>query len=151
MLSVLIPTHDSAAELPSLLSALVPAAVDGLVREVICADGGSGDSTAAICEDAGARLLTGGLVAAAAMARSDWLLVLPPMFEPGPDWADKVGAHLSRGRGPAVLRQPARGLLAGLKPGPRGLLASRERVAGQTETRDVAALVRALGRGAIRF
>ncbi len=149
MLSVLIPTHDSAVELPVLLAALVPAAVDGLVREVICADGGSGDATAAICEDAGARMVAGGLAAAAAAARSDWVLVLPVELHLAPDWAETVAAHLARGRRPAVLR--ARSLLARLGAGPQGLLAVREQVAARPETREVAALVRALGRGAVKL
>lgn len=150
MLSVLIPTHDSAAELPALLSALVPAAVDSLVREVICADGGSADATAAICEDAGAEMVAGGLVAAAQAAKSDWVLVLPVAFELAPDWAEKLAAHLRAGRRPAVMRPLSKGLLASLGGGSKGLLVQRERVAARAETWDVAALVKALGRGAAR-
>ena len=53
MLSVIIPTFNSEREMQVLLPVLVPAAVDGLVREVIAADAGSTDATGLICEDAG--------------------------------------------------------------------------------------------------
>ena len=55
MISVIVPTHDSAAVLGACLSALVPAAVTGLVREVILADGGSVQGAVrALCASIGA-------------------------------------------------------------------------------------------------
>src|SRR5215510_14241180 len=59
MISVVIPTFNSEAGLPATLTALVPAAVAGLVREVIISDGGSQDATAAITDQTGARLIVG--------------------------------------------------------------------------------------------
>ena len=56
MISVVIATQDDERTLGQTLAALVPAAVDGLVREVILADAGSTDHTLAIAEDAGARV-----------------------------------------------------------------------------------------------
>jgi rSAM/selenodomain-associated transferase 2 len=82
MISVIIPTLNAEARLASALGALVPAAVDGLVREVIVIDGGSGDGTAAIADQAGANFVvrTGGrgyqLAAGAHRARFPWLLFL---------------------------------------------------------------------------
>ncbi len=82
MISVIIPTLDAQDRLTPTLAALVPAAVDGLVREVIVVDGGSTDQTGAIAEDAGATFLvrTGGrgyqLEAAARRAKFPWLLFL---------------------------------------------------------------------------
>ena len=82
MISVIIPTLNAEADLGGALTALVPAAVDGLVREVIVVDGGSGDRTAAIVDQAGAQLFSrsGGrgyqLEAGARRARFPWLLFL---------------------------------------------------------------------------
>ncbi len=65
-----------------MAAALVPAAVDGLIREVIVVDGGSSDRTAAIVDQAGAQLVSrsGGrgyqLAAGARRARFPWLLFL---------------------------------------------------------------------------
>ena len=55
MISVVIPTFNSAATLAEAMASLIPAAVDALVREVVVADGGSSDDTFAIADDAGAR------------------------------------------------------------------------------------------------
>lgn len=82
MISVIIPTLNAEQGLAATLSALVSAAVDGLVREVIIVDGGSSDRTARIADDAGATLIvtqTGRgcqLDAGAQRAKSDWLLFL---------------------------------------------------------------------------
>ena len=48
MISVIVPTAESERDLAALLSVLVPAAVDGLVREVIVVDAGPSQATAAI-------------------------------------------------------------------------------------------------------
>jgi rSAM/selenodomain-associated transferase 2 len=82
MISVVIPTLNSQAGLAGALASLVPAAVDGLVREVIIVDAGSSDQTAAIVDHAGARLISSErgrgkqLAAGAAQARFPWLLFL---------------------------------------------------------------------------
>lgn len=102
MLSVIIPTLNSARELQVLLPVLVPAAVDGLVREVIAADGGSTDATAEICEDAGVEWVAGGLDAAARKARGDMLLVLPTTLRLRRGWDDVLRTHLE-GRGGSAL------------------------------------------------
>lgn len=82
MISVIIPTLNAAKTLPETLSALIPAAVEGFVREVIVSDGGSTDSTAKIADGAGVEYLTGPagrgqqLAAGAKRARLPWLLFL---------------------------------------------------------------------------
>jgi glycosyltransferase involved in cell wall biosynthesis len=152
MLSVIIPTSDSAADLQGLLATLVPAAMDGLVREVICADAGSTDPTLEICEDTGAQVVAGGLVAAAKAAKSDWLLLLPVDIQLPVGWAEAMKAHLMRGKRPAVVRGAREPGLAGrFKTVPAGLLVEASRVVGQPENRDVKVLVRALGTGAARL
>jgi glycosyltransferase involved in cell wall biosynthesis len=151
MLSAIIPTLNSEDDLQVLLAALVPAAVDGLVREVICADAGSSDATAVICEDAGAKLILGGLVAAAKTARNDRLLILPADLRLAPGWEEGLGRKLGELKG-AVRIEGARptGLLMGLRSPPCGLVVDRERVIGRAETSDAAALIKALGMGAKR-
>ncbi len=59
MVSVIIPTANSEATLPACLAALVPAAADGLVREVIVVDHGSGDATLTIADAMGCEILHG--------------------------------------------------------------------------------------------
>ena len=82
MISVIIPTLNAEKTLARTLEALVPAAVDGIIREAIVVDGGSSDRTAAIADSAGADLVhsDGGrglqLAAGAAQARFPWLLFL---------------------------------------------------------------------------
>lgn len=151
MLSAIIPTLNSEEDLQVLLAALVPAAVDGLVREVICADGGSTDATGVICEDAGAKMVSGGLVAAAQAARNDRLLILPADLRLAPGWEEGLGRKLADLKG-AVRIEGARptGLLMGLRSPPCGLVVDRARVIDRAETRDAAALIKALGIGAKR-
>jgi rSAM/selenodomain-associated transferase 2 len=84
------------------LSALVPAAVDGLVREVIVVDGGSADRTKEIVDQAGAQLFGERaergrqLAAGAAKARFPWLLFLhaDTVLEPG--WERETSRFMER-------------------------------------------------------
>lgn len=152
MLSALIPTANSQDDLALLLAALVPAAVEGLVREVICADAGSTDATEALCEDAGARLIQGGLVAAAAQARSDWLLILPVGLRLAGGWDDAVARRLAQQPSPLkVSGLKPHGLVSGLGPAPCGLVIQKARVVSQADTRNAKALINTLGRGAARL
>ena len=82
MISVVIPTLDAEATIPDTLSALIPASLDGLVREVIVVDAGSKDRTREIADWAGAEVIETGpgrgiqLKAGAAAARQPWILFL---------------------------------------------------------------------------
>lgn len=101
MLSAVIATHESERQLVPTLAALVPGATAGLLREVIIADAGSRDDTAAIADVAGCRFLvapgtTGPRLAAAAKtARAPWLMFIGPGLVLDPPWVDAVGAFLS--------------------------------------------------------
>jgi glycosyltransferase involved in cell wall biosynthesis len=102
MISVVIPTLNAETRLGETLSSLVPAAVDGLVREVIVADGGSADRTLAIADDAGAEIVKadGGrgaqLKAGAARARFPWLLFLEAGTYLDAGWEREAHLHIER-------------------------------------------------------
>lgn len=82
MISVIIPTLNAAAHLQLALAPLVAGAAEGLVKQVIVADGGSEDATCAIAEAAGCDLAPGArgrgaqLAAGAKAAKGNWLLFL---------------------------------------------------------------------------
>jgi hypothetical protein len=85
MLTVIIATKDSERALVPTLAALVSGATAGMISEVLIADGGSRDDTAAVAEVAGcnffvlnATTTARRLNAAAGKARARWLLFLRP-------------------------------------------------------------------------
>ena len=102
MISVIIPTLNAERYLAETLAALVPAAVDGLIREAIVVDGGSSDRTAAIVDAAGADLVRGGggrgsqLAAGAARARFSWLLFLHADTVLAPGWEREASQFMER-------------------------------------------------------
>jgi len=127
MITTVLATHNDARRLGETLAALVPAAVDGLIRQVIIADAGSADATLEIADDAGATMVTGGVQAGIAVAKEDWLLVLDPGARLAPGWDAVARTHATSGTGPAVIRLgPRRGLLSLMAPAPVvGLLMRR--------------------------
>jgi rSAM/selenodomain-associated transferase 2 len=100
MISVVIPTLNAQDELGPTLAALVPAAIEGLVREVVIADGGSSDATEKIADEAGARLVgcEAGrgqqLALGAREARGRWLLFLHSDTVLQPGWEAEVFRHI---------------------------------------------------------
>ena len=102
MITVVVPTLNAERGLAASLTSLVPAAVEGLVREVIVVDGGSTDRTLAIADQAGATIVGSEpgrgrqLAAGAAAARMPWLLFLhaDTVLEPG--WEREVSAFIDR-------------------------------------------------------
>jgi glycosyltransferase involved in cell wall biosynthesis len=145
MISVILATLNDERRLSGTLGALVPAAVDGLVRQVIIADGGSTDATLEIADDAGAVLVDGGLAAACATAREAWLLVLDAGTRLEPGWEPLAHAHIMQSSSRAGRVMPAGGgWLSGLLR-PRaglGVLAPKALVGGGWRT--VAELERSL-------
>lgn len=103
MLSVVIPTLDAEEGLLRTLASLVPAAAEGIVREVVVADAGSRDGTERVAEAAGCTLVQHagpwgervGLGIAAAR-RAPWLLVLPPNVLLEGEWFREVSVFVER-------------------------------------------------------
>jgi glycosyltransferase involved in cell wall biosynthesis len=108
MISVVIATHNDGRTLGQTLASLVPAAVDGLVREVVLADAGSTDETLAIAEDAGARVvrsegpIEARLLEGCRAARGDWLLILEASVPASSGWEAATRRHLERHAGRAA-------------------------------------------------
>jgi rSAM/selenodomain-associated transferase 2 len=102
MISVVIPTLNAEASLAAALTALVPAAVKGIVRQVIIADGGSSDRTERVIEQAGAEIVRAApgrgrqLAAGAEAAKCEWLLFLhaDTVLEDG--WEREAAALMER-------------------------------------------------------
>jgi rSAM/selenodomain-associated transferase 2 len=98
LISVVIPTLDAAAELPSTLALLMDAAI---VREIVVADGGSRDATVRMARDAGVEVIAaprgrGSQLAAGAAATSTaWLLFLHADCRLAPGWEDAVSTFVA--------------------------------------------------------
>lgn len=149
MLSIVIPALDAEPEIEATLAALSPAG--GLEYEIIVADGGSADGTAALAERLGALVVTcpsgrgRQLIAGAAAAKGDWLLFVHADTRLSPGWRAEVAGFIAEPenmRRAGVFRfvlddeaAPARrleriaawrGRLLGLPYGDQGLLIARE-------------------------
>jgi glycosyltransferase involved in cell wall biosynthesis len=100
MLSVIIPTLNSERLLVPTLAMLVAGAMGGVVREVTVADGGSTDATLEIADGAGCTVLAssaplaGRLKAAAAAARSPWLMFLRAGTVLDATWLDETSRFI---------------------------------------------------------
>ncbi len=125
MISVLITASDDAKALTRLLTALVPAAAEGLVREVAVI--GAAGASHAIADDAGAGLYDD-FGEGFAKAKGPWVAGLPlgPNF--APDWMELVIAHLAK-ESDQPARLIARSRALSLSAGPEGWLAPK-RLAG---------------------
>ncbi len=101
MISVVIATHNDEPAIGQTLAALVHAAVDGLVREVILADAGSTDRTLDVAEDAGCRVVRVDgpsevrIAEACKSARAGWLLILEQPVPPPSAWMKAAAEHIN--------------------------------------------------------
>lgn len=104
MLTVIISTKNDAETLPAALESLIPAAVDGLVREVIVTDSGSTDQTLAIADAVGAEIIeapsghAASLNAGVQQARFAWLLFVPPNARLLPGFEREIGRLIESDR-----------------------------------------------------
>jgi len=100
-ISVIIPTLNSARNLPACLGALSEALTVGLLTEVIFADGGSSDDTEQIADEVGAVFVSAPqgrgnqMAMAATVAKGEWLLFLHADSVFGKSWTDGVFKHLN--------------------------------------------------------
>ena len=116
MISVVIPTLNCERALLATLAALVPGAIDGLISEVIVADAGSSDDTAAVADGAGCKFLGlegplgRRLKIAAASARAPWLMFLRPGTILDAGWIGEARGFVERSpsqTGAAIFRRGA--------------------------------------------
>jgi rSAM/selenodomain-associated transferase 2 len=95
MLSVVIPALNASATLARTLASVAEA------DERIVVDGGSGDTTAALAESLGARVVAaprgrgGQLAAGVAAARGEWLLLLHADTRLVPGWQAAMQRHMA--------------------------------------------------------
>jgi glycosyltransferase involved in cell wall biosynthesis len=171
MISIIMPTLNAAPILGPALAALAEGLREGVVRELILADAGSTDDTAAIADGVGARVIAGPadrrarLTAAAGNARGPWLLFVDPAFPLSPDWPAAAAAHIAQwpaiaGWFPICVGAATSGAAARLaelraravgRPTPaHGLLIGKDLYARLGGHADEAAFLRALGRRRLR-
>ena len=156
MLSVITKPEGEAAALTGLLSDLVPAAVKGLVRDVLVLDpGNQDDDLAVLCEASGARRISGGLGVAVRQARSDLLLLASPGLRLDAfalDRLERVLADLGAeglGRGVAVTAPAPLGL--GFLARPKGLVTARAHLLGVAAGTGLEAALAHAAKGAFRL
>jgi glycosyltransferase involved in cell wall biosynthesis len=100
LISVVIGTDNSERILVPTLTALVPAAAAGIVREVIVTDHGSTDATAEVADMAGCEImvseapLADRLREAAGRARAPWLLFLKPGVVLDAGWIEETSRFI---------------------------------------------------------
>lgn len=130
MISVVLIASEDLAGLAAQMAMLVPAAVDGLVKEVVLVAGDE-PGVEALAEDSGARLVrergTVGdrFAAGVAVARGDWILTLRSDAVLREGWREPVERHLVGGAGaPAILIAPG-GFWGRLTPKTHGVLLRR--------------------------
>jgi rSAM/selenodomain-associated transferase 2 len=102
MISVIIPTLNSALHLARTLAPLIAGVAQGVVREAIIVDGGSNDDTIEIAEAAGCDIVKSGpgrarqLIVGANVARGEWLLFLHADTSLAPGWVEEAQRFMSR-------------------------------------------------------
>jgi len=102
MISVVVPTLNAEAHLAQTFAPLIPAVVDGIVRDVIVVDGGSTDRTLEVADGAGATIVRSEqgrgsqLRAGARAARTPWLLFLHADTELEQGWSREASVFMDK-------------------------------------------------------
>ena len=100
MITAIIETKNDEVRLAHALAALVPAATEGIVRDVVVIDHGSSDGTVVVADAAGCAILNAmnfngdPRQRAASEARGDWLLFLSPSVTLAPNWLAETMAFI---------------------------------------------------------
>ncbi len=100
MITAVIETRNDEVALARALAALVPAATEGVIRDVIVIDQGSEDGTLTVADAAGCTIVAARGVddaqrAAVEQARGDWLFFTSPQPLP-PEWQTDALAFIDR-------------------------------------------------------
>jgi hypothetical protein len=102
MITAIFAARDVEMPLAHALHALVPAAAEGVLREVLVIDGGSSDGTAVVADAAGCDIVESrgerenDLRRAAELAKSDWLLFLSPHAVMEVGWQAEAVDYIGR-------------------------------------------------------
>jgi hypothetical protein len=109
MLTVIMECRDQESELAQTLSGLVPAAVEGLVSDVVVLDHGSRDGSSHVADAAGCRFHEDwDIKDILRSARGEWLLLMEPGARLQSGWIDEVHEYVALNKLPARF-SPARG------------------------------------------
>lgn len=124
-LSIIIPTLNNAANLGPTLASVFEAVDDGLLAEVIFADGGSCDEIKDVADAVGAELVLASkgrgnqFAVGAELAQGQWLLFLHSNTTLSNGWPQAVRAHMTSGQqaGYFKLHFDTKGLAPGIVAG----------------------------------
>ncbi len=109
-LTVLIPTLNAARRLAPTVASVFEGVQDGLIAELVFADGGSTDGTPAIADDIGATLITSApgrgtqLAIAASTVKTPWLMVIHADTVLSSGWTRHVRDHITTSQNAAYFR-----------------------------------------------
>ena len=148
MLSVVITASGDASALARLLTALVPAAAEHVVADVVVR--GAAGASREIADDAGATFADGpDFGEALRLTRGDWIAGLPLAAAFTPGWIETVGRHMALAP-PTPARLTSDGLFA--RSAAEGWLVPRPLAlsAGAVE-QDLQRLARRRGAGRLRI